>query len=187
MKRLLPGKRVFCFLDYYKFAVHFCVARQYYWALEMSASEAGAAAGQVPGLVEAVLRQTLDAREREISEIREYASLERQAYVEHATEQQRLGGCEVACQAEGAATVGGAIKEQQMGGQEQQLQGQGLGQGQGQVQNKENGGAKELIRELARVKGELASLKQLATQEYLVGGDRRALMEQAARVVSIVD
>jgi len=175
VKRLLPGKRVFCFLDYYKFAVHFCVARQYYWALEMSASEAGAAAGQVPGLVEAVLRQTLDAREREISEIREYASLERQAYVEHATEQQRLA----ACQAEGAATVEGAIKEQQVGVQEQQLQGKG--------ENKENGGAKELIRELARVKGELASLKQLATQEYLVGGDRRALMEQAARVVSIVD
>ena len=107
------------------------------------------------------LRLTLAAREAEIQELREFCTLERQANA-------------------GDKENGGEAEQQQQQQHEQQQQ---------QEQERQ-----ELRRQLAQTQAELAKakggfdlLKQIATQEFFVGGNRRAMMEQASRVVSVVD
>ena len=103
------------------------------------------------------LRLTLAAREAEIQELREFCTLERQA---------NLGDKENVGEAE----------QQQHEQQQQEQERQELRRQLAQTQA-----------ELAKAKGGFDLLKQIATQEFFVGGDRRAMMQQAARVVSVVD
>ena len=127
-----------------------------------AAAEGGTAASEEAARWEA-LRLTLAAREAEIQELREFCTLERQANA-------------------GDKENGGEAEQQQQQQQQHEQQ---------QQQEQER---QELRRQLAQTQAELAKakggfdlLKQIATQEFFVGGNRRAMMEQASRVVSVVD
>ena len=135
------------------------------------------------------LREISDAREKELSELRLFATLEAEVRQCPSSSSKESGRVEVACQSDEEPL------ETEQGTQTNTATAEAASgaEAPGDV---EGGSDKENKREMARLRAELAAskggyelLKLTALQEYATksGTNRRQLMEAASRVVSLVD